>query len=345
MQILSYNQPLIRNYLNTYQFGNILLKDILAPEFNTDYFREYDNVFKDRMNFFVDRTGKIPHYLNIKIDPMPVKQLFTKSFEQVVNERVNEILSQGRPIKVLWSGGLDSTFVLFALMANAKDLKQISVFGTYGSVLESGGLFDKFIKDRVQYTIRVNGNDAPELEEDCVLVSGMLGNQIFGPEQADITKRGNKRFGGVGYMNTPWDQHVRQNEYELLAPAVEASPRSIKTLGDFRWFMSFNFLWQQSRYEHWTQFSPDVAKNIIGFFDTNEFQQWALNTEEPFQLDQKNDLTHRWQMRELISQWTEDTSYANYKTKAVSILTVKKPAWGYLTDNYNSIFLKDHYNA
>jgi len=344
MAILTYNQVLVRQYLNTYQFGELLFKDILSPAYSKDYFRQYDRMFNDHFNVFIDRTGTIPHYLDVKIDLLPELNSYLP-FEQCVEIRAKELLASGKTITVLWSGGLDSTFVLLALMNYATDLKQIQVFGTYGSVLESGGIFDKYIKDRVQCTIRVGGEDAPELEEDTIIVSGMLGNQIFGPEQAEFTDKGNKRFGKLGSMDLPFEQFLTEEQLKFLQPAIEIFPRKIKTLAEFRWFMSFNFLWQHIRYEPWVHFPKHIAEKVDGFFNTVDFQTWAIKTDEPWQLDQTNDLTHRWQMRQLINKWIGPNDYADQKIKAVSVLLVKKPAWGYMLDNYNNIFLKDHFNA
>ena len=65
------------------------------------------------------------------------------------SNRCIELLSTGKQINVAWSGGIDSTFVLFSLYNYANDKSQISVYGTYNSIIESGDLFDRFIKNRI----------------------------------------------------------------------------------------------------------------------------------------------------------------------------------------------------
>ena len=65
-------------------------------------------------------------------------------------------------------------------MYYANDLSQISVIGTYGSILESGSMFDKCIKNKVSYDINVNTKYMID-SDDSIFVTGMMGNQLFGP--------------------------------------------------------------------------------------------------------------------------------------------------------------------
>ena len=125
-------------------FINKSLMNIFSFLGNPRVFAKYEKFGMNR-NPLYDRSGSIPHYLNMApIHPMPAYDPnFNKSFHEIVEERAKEILSLGRKIKVCWSGGLDSTFVLFTLLNYANDESQIEVYGTYSSVIESGDIFDK----------------------------------------------------------------------------------------------------------------------------------------------------------------------------------------------------------
>ena len=55
------------------------------------------------------------------------------------------------------------------------------VYGTYNSILESGDMFDRRIKKEFKYNIKVAQQNKNNHEFDGIYVSGMCGNQLFGP--------------------------------------------------------------------------------------------------------------------------------------------------------------------
>ena len=160
-------------YYNVFLVPNLIEKKIwsvdkyLSKQFNENLFKSYRKYGMDTQNFVYDRTDTIPHYINIKknIAPIPSADGFNKSFEEVVEERAKELLSYNKPISVVWSGGIDSTLALFALIKFANDPEQISVYGTYSSILESGNMFDNYIiPSGVKYNITTSKRK--EFEDD-----------------------------------------------------------------------------------------------------------------------------------------------------------------------------------
>jgi asparagine synthetase B (glutamine-hydrolysing) len=124
------------------------LPPFLSEHYSDHLLDQYDRFGLNKHNTVYDRTGHLPHYLNM--DPkhtMPGKvDGFNKTFWEITVNRAKELLSIGKPINVLWSGGLDSTYILFVLKHFANDPEQVRVFGTYNSIIESGDLFDRRIK-------------------------------------------------------------------------------------------------------------------------------------------------------------------------------------------------------
>ena len=80
------------------------------------------------------------------------------------------------------------------------------------------------------------------------------------------------------------------------------------------------------------------------FFDSDDFQRYALTTKDPFTKVKGNPLTHRWVMRELISEYSKDSYYAWNKPKGVSSLSNRNPSWLFLDENYNLIVSKSNQN-
>jgi hypothetical protein len=241
------------------------------------------------------------------IHPMPVDKTFNKSFYEVVEERAKELLNRGKKIKVCWSGGIDSTFVLFTLYNLANDKSQITVHGNYSSILESGYVFDKFIRDRIQYEI----NTTNTITDDCLYVTGFQGNQIFGPTDDFFADRSIAFFHHtLGTPDTIYEDYrkIDPELLEFLQPAIDASPRKIETIADLRWYCIFNFDWYNGLYE-----LPEGEH----FFNTKDFQLWAINTKEPWTKIKGDSTTHRWQMREMLADYGL-VDYVKNKKKLIS---------------------------
>jgi hypothetical protein len=331
-QLLSYNARLVRQLYNNPNTRHQLSQYLGQGDFAT-----HERVFGQQINAVIDRTGAIPHFLDIKItEPIPT-ELTTMSFEDVVRARAEELIAQNKKIKVMWSGGLDSTFTLFVLAEYAKK-GQLSVFGTWGSILESGNLFDLFIKGHFPHEIGVFGKDL-NLDSDDLVVSGMLGNQVFGPANI-INDAFRCNYGTMDMIDQPYERSIDPFICEFLDPSIKASPKRIETLADFRWWMMFNYSWQSMKWEYNAYLPASQFGKIVGFFDDIRFQQWALSTKDLWQLDPTNHLTHRWQMRKMIDQCIGSNDYTKTKDKSVSVLYTKNKSWFALLDNYTNIHLR-----
>jgi len=310
-------------------------------------FDNYERFGLNKHNMIYDRTGSIPHYLNISsLHPIPTLQPdFNLTFFECAEQRTKELLALDQPINVMWSGGIDSTFILFMLRHYANDPDQIRVYGTYNSIIESGDLFDRRIKDNFEYFIKVpSSNQFNFTEFDGIYVSGMCGNQLFGPTDNMFATGGTAMFHHtLGTPDTIYEDYHTNIDPELLEfldPAIKASPRKIETVADLRWYCIFNLDWYTALYEHKTHLAEIDVARIHGFFDTDNFQQWAITTKEPFTKVKGNPNTHRWQMRDILAELFNEPNFARNKDKRISNFRVLDPFWLFLMENYNNMYLK-----
>jgi hypothetical protein len=321
---------------------------------NPDYKQLFDFYDKHKMNMNVvyDRTGNTPHYLKIKPDLLKIPTVdstFNKSFRQCVEERTKHLLSLGKRINVVWSGGIDSTLVLFAFLHYCNDPSQITVYGTYSSVLESGSLFDKVIlPSGVHHKIKVSSRrDFDDCPEDEIFVTGFFGNQLFGPTDNFTTNKTVKtdisffhhQFNGTDPLDD-YTKYIDPELHEFLTPCIKASPKPIETLRDLRWWFIFNLDWYTAEFA--TRINTKQQDNQYHFFNTDDFQRYVITTKEPFTKEVGNPLTHRWVMRELIEEWSGDSHYAWNKPKGVSNLGNPNPTWLFLLDDYSVYYLRNN---
>jgi hypothetical protein len=341
-------------YYNVHAVSTILKKcpsdlEIFFSYDKTDELIDnYERFGLNRHNVIYDRTGALPHYLKMSkgLHPIPPRQSnYNRSFFEVAEQRAKELIDLDVPINVMWSGGIDSTFILFMLQKYAKDADQVRVYGTYNSVIESGDLFDRRISKEFKYNIKVAARNEYNFKEfDGVYVSGMCGNQLFGPTD-DFFANGNTAMfhHTLGTAETIYEDYKTNIDPELLEfldPVIKSSPRPIETVADLRWLCIFNLDWYTALYEHRTQLTKEVAENILGFFSTDDFQTWAVSTNEPFTLVKGDPNTHRWQMRSILSDVFGETHYAKHKQKQISSFSAIDPYWMFMLENYHNTYLK-----
>jgi hypothetical protein len=330
----------------------------LPEQYLAENYREIYKKFKQQFpieKFFYDRSGTIPHYLNIDEtkNPIPVSTNFNLSFVEVVEKRAKELLALGKPINVSWSGGLDSTFILFTLYHYANDKSQIKVYGTYSSIIESGYMFDKFIKNNFKYDIHTNvsyENNYKSIPNDEIIVNGSPGNDIFykdtGTGGSFLVNKydawmvfknpiGNSVY---HYADQPYEKVLADCNLEFLEEFIKKSPRKIKTLQDLRWWVCFCFNWYTTLYNTKIGVGPNIAKNQYAFYDTDDFQLWSIYNKDPTTKvgDYSDD---RWQLREMITEYTGDNFYSTKKANFLSVLSSYGNKWAFLMNDYSNIYV------
>jgi hypothetical protein len=339
-------------YYNTHKISEII-KDqkhlierspFLLP--NTEsLFNSYEKFGLNKHNAVYDRTGHLPHYLNMSVGahPIPPKvENYNKSFWEITEQRAKELLATDKQINVMWSGGIDSTYILFTLRHFANDPDQIKVYGTYNSIIESGDLFDRRIKNEFKHKIKVSSRNDMNFEEDSLYVSGMCGNQLFGPTDDmfasnNATAMFHHTLGTPETIYEPYENNINPELLEFLDPIIKNSPKKIETVNDLRWYCIFNLDWYTALYEHKILLTPEVANRVHGFFSSEEFQSWSVNTKEPFTKVRGNPNTHRWQMRQILDEMFDEPHYAYNKPKKISTFSFIEPQWLFLLDGYHNV--------
>ena len=338
MKILTYNTALVHSLIESKSLPEKFLND----NWEDIYANSKKNNFSSNY-FMYDRTGAIPHFLNIDETYSKIPTGFTdKSFREICEDRAKELIALDKPINISWSGGIDSTFVLFCLYNFAKDKDQIKVYGTYNSVIESGYIFDRYIKDKIQYKIMVNPLHKSKYNVGELYVTGQPSNLLFQPSlpyksaRDTILNIPNSEF-IIKHALSPIEDIIDDNILNFLEPSITKIGRPIKTLQDLRWFINFNFCWYSNTAHH------SIGSNsstIIPFFDTDEFQRWSIyNKDTPTKIGDYSD--ERWQIRELIAEYTGDKLYAKNKRKNVSVLSPVDTKWLFLLNNYSNVYLED----
>jgi hypothetical protein len=321
------------------------LREFYSDSYSPELFNTYQKYGFDNNNMIFDRSGALPHYLNIPlVHRMPEKiDGYNKSFYEITEARCKELLSLGKSINVMWSGGIDSTYILFMLKHFANDPDQVRIYGTYNSIVESGDMFERRLSKEFKHIIKVSAGSELNCIEDGIFVSGMCGNQLFGPTDNYFSTSPkamfHHQFGTPETIYEPYERNVSEEMLQFLQPIIDASPRKIETVNDLRWYCIFNLDWYTALYEHKVLLGSERANRIHGFFNSQEFQEWAVNTKDPFTKVRGEPNTHRWQMRDVLDEMFGETHYARNKDKKISTFSILDSHWLFVFDNMETMFL------
>ena len=206
----------------------------------------------------IDRTSALePGFSCSVLDPIPESTSNQESFSQLCDAVGDEIVAQAdresRTISLLWSGGIDSTAALVAIIKAAEarrctELMQVRL--SMHSATEYPGFFLRFINDRIAFA-PVSHPISACLRACDINVTGEHGDQLFGSHLlAPYVRRG---LGGAPYQDVlPFVLHDRLGSWRsarrvqrFLAPVIAAAPVRIVTLFDYFWWLNFSLKWQE----------------------------------------------------------------------------------------------------
>lgn len=314
---------------------------------------------------FIDRTGTIripirtdiPDSLKLPLyDPT-----FKLSYEECCYNRVMELVGiQDKidcPIRILYSGGIDSSLVLTSFIeALGLDAaaKRVTVLLDYTSILENPKMWEKFI--RPHFKIENSDMYGVTLNSNSIIISGEGNDQLFGTDlYKDIIV-----WGGKGILYEYWNEgnikdylaykNLTAQEidmwYSLFLPLIKGAKCTVETVADWWWWINFTCKWSSVFYRMMvnTQNPSQINHNYVAnyyqqFYCTPEFQQWSMNDRHNKHMGDY--LTYKFYAKNLIVKFLGDNSYVN-KVKAPSlsnIIKFKKSA-DIIDENY-----KFHYGA
>ena len=249
------------------------------------------------------------------------------TFDQLCDQRALELKKLPGTIFVMWSGGIDSTTVMTAILRTWKDseLSKLVVLCNTDSIKENPNFFKLIATKGIE--IRTSSADIEQHLNYGYVVTGELCDQLFG---SDIVGSCVSAF-GESAITAPWKDTVPGifNKFSSTHGAaafnnysniIDECPFPLVTTQDFCWWLNFTQKWQHVKLRTlmsttWT--NPGATfKNLIHFFDTVPFQVWSLHNQ-----DKKIKTTwqsYKYLAKEYIISYTSDISYMS-KLKVPSL--------------------------
>lgn len=289
----------------------------------------------------IDRTETLDQGFDYRvIDPIPERFDDSRTFAQLCDETarkiVAEALEQSRNIRVFWSGGIDSTVAIIALMKAAAEsdcANKINILVSTEAVEEYLEFFDIHIRGKYA-TTPITPPVSQYLDPEMLNVTGEMGDQLFGSYLS-------RNFVETGIAHIPYQDilplvltrtlklpDLADRLIRYLQPQVEACPVRLESLFDYFWWINFSLKWQAvaMRLQVFrVQQIREVNDATRHFFRGPDFQNWSLShpAARAAVADWRD---YKMEAKKYIHEFTGDDVYLAEKTKEPSLKSVMHKA-------------------
>ncbi len=291
----------------------------------------------------IDRTRTLDHgFAYTVMDPIPLPLgAGQPDLHELCDDRaarlVDRATSENRPVRLFWSGGIDSTAACVALLRAVRhDPTKLEIVYSSQSRREYRRFFQETVRNHPR--LRKISKITQALDNTALITSGEHGDQIFGSIKALGVP--------LSELGKPWEQAFpnllraqlassgrADAVLAYLAPQLERCPASLATLFDLLWWLNFSMKWQSISFRMLVTLNQsdfrEVQPHVDHFFRTDEFQFWALT-------NGKNRLPIEWTqykepLKAYIRNFNGDKQYYNTKEKEPSLRNMPRSRRGKLT--------------
>lgn len=261
----------------------------------------------------------------------PIGKINNIDFLTACEKRGKELANLNNKIYLLWSGGLDST-TAFLILREFVEIDKLVVLYTDDSLAEYPGFFESEINGIYENHRFSMSTMAQTMEKFCklgVIVTGEIGDQIFGSAWSTVgtneeLKSNWKNFKGGILLNVP-----RVEQF------VDACPRKIENALDILWWFNYAMKYQYVQMRMLLDnTSTQLNKNIYHFFDTPDFNDYAVSIDAETRMPEFDMKNYKYPMREVIYKLSKDKNYAFNKPKVRSWNAHGNPLAGAIDTNW-----------
>lgn len=248
---------------------------------------------------------------------------------------------------LFWSGGVDSTCILSAILKNWKkeSLKHLVVILNKYSIEENKFMYDNFIHDKIS-TVSTDLFFSGEINfsNDNLYLDGECAASIF----VTLCYEFEKRF--PGYSLKPWkdntdvlikffgiyeDTVYGEHMYNIVVESLKKNRLEVETIFDFIWWMGFNWNHDKNLHHILWQYHPCffanpsidlkrfINENVFHFFNAADFQDWRVSAIGTDLLVGSTMKEHKLSFKKYIFDFNKDKDFLDYKGKEAS--TPKNP--------------------
>jgi hypothetical protein len=321
---------------------------------NTTYGRTGESVFPFK------NTGATQFDLTVPI----YDSTFAKTFADVTDEQCNLWLQQksNRPWAVCWSGGIDSTVIVAAILKNtmSADRENIHIVCDRASVYENPDFFYDHVRPNFKI-IDVQTKKMNQLYDTYYVIDGILADQLYcGQAGVGMTEEfpGSLDFNCrtnpdtlLNYIASKIDRPFAEWYYEHMMVNINSVNIPIETYYDFWWWQFFNYVWSDHVIQHnvsallTSRDSNSIKQyldNHLFWYGTADYQQWSMNNNQNKTKYGSSLAETKLPSKQYIYNFDHNEYYRVFKTKQDS---TSRPRYNSneicVLDDYSFLFPKD----
>ena len=342
--------------MNTYYFHpNVVTKDMHRKD-ALRWGRLY-KVFAQSV-MLLDRTGGLKQPIRQSIyDVCELPKLRSAlSYKECCDVRAKELMNHssavGKPLGIMWSGGIDSTNILVSLMRNypLSELRErIKVILSADARKENYMFYKDHVLPNFEF---VNSESLPWLfDGSMIIVTGEFNDQLFGSDMmrpfilryGDEFKEQFNKDTMYDYINSGIDDKLVSTI--LCDSILESSQKAgicIEKNSDWFWWLNFCYKWQNVHFRLYNVAMQTEHINsqwdkvfLKHFYETEEFQLWSMNNPQVREIaDWK---LYKREAKDLIFEFDRNERYQLNKIKMPSLFTVfrQRDLNEYTTDDFS----------
>jgi hypothetical protein len=283
----------------------------------------------------LDRTKRVwPKYDYLNLFPMPEK-FSKKDFHELACARIRELTDHNLQVKLLWSGGIDSTYIAclmidLGIMDQLLAENRLQIGLNADSIKENPVFFEQFLKKYLGVTVQ-SDVILKNPKDDEIIITGEMADNLVGSltmkscvdyynDFSVIHESWKNR--GMAWMSRNLSAEEKPMLYDFIEETVAGSPVELTTSHDLFWYLNFNFKWQAVNFRIVShavneQVGNQLIKNLSHFFNTRDFQEWSLTEGHYFNGSNWSD--YKSVMKRYIYQVNGDVDYFKHKTKFPSL--------------------------
>lgn len=353
--ILYLNQNLVPNLAKETTFENKFDWGILEARHKFDfgmpawYLRKGHNFMP-----FNNNIGKRNEFSMPDFDPV-----FNKTFEEVTDSRFQDLKNNyfDKPWHVQWSGGIDSTLMICALLKNLNqsDYENVTVLCNYGSIFENPKFYNECIKPNFK-TQNSSHFISPDQMNNVYTIDGELGDQIYGHRYSVFLADSNLATASwknnsndlIEFISKFSDNTFAKWLYQGMKHNIESCDAPVENCQDWLWWMGFNITWISIVLR---TYIPHQVMNNISYtqhlkhrhhwFDSFDYQQWAMNNNNSSS-SKYDPFTHKISSKIYIESVWPDQHFRKYKTKVDSVTrqqySIPSSEWACLLNDMSCLY-------
>ena len=265
---------------------------------------------------------------------------FTKNMANITDARACELLATctDRPWIVYWSGGIDSTAMITAILKNssAADRERMTIACNRISFYENPRFFTEHIRPNFA-TIDSTWLNVRQYLRTHYLIDGDLADQLHcshgvvqtllctNPEILNQPFRSNPDH-LLETLTHAVDRPFATWYYENCLANIDSAGIPVETNFDFYWWYSFNFMWSAVKIRGFFNTMCADATMIdsyrqyqIQWYDTVDYQQWSMNNRQLGMKHGQHVGEYKPELKRYIYEFDSNAHYYKFAMKRDSI--------------------------